>query len=107
METLIITNDLIEAGKSDAGGWTRQQIESLGISWPPREGWKTRLIGTVIEKSRLEKFMSLKNTSKKMRSREANGEKVSGDFPGMAKLDIGEMITVTTGGKSFVIRRTK
>lgn len=39
-----ITLDDIEAAKTPRGGWTRQQIEAWGLTWPPRKGWKYRLV---------------------------------------------------------------
>ncbi len=34
----------LDSLKSPGGGWTRETLESLGIEWPPRKGWKKRLI---------------------------------------------------------------
>jgi hypothetical protein len=34
----------IEAGKTPRGGWTRKQLAQWGVAWPPRPGWKRRLI---------------------------------------------------------------
>lgn len=34
----------IEAGKSPAGAWTRETLAGWGIAWPPKRGWKKRLI---------------------------------------------------------------
>ena len=34
----------IESLKSEAGGWTRASLKKLGVRWPPRRGWKARLI---------------------------------------------------------------
>jgi hypothetical protein len=41
---LIPTAEEIEAAKTPAGGWTRKQLAQWGVEWPPRQGWKRRLI---------------------------------------------------------------
>lgn len=33
----------IERHKTPNGGWTRSTLESWGVQWPPREGWKEEL----------------------------------------------------------------
>ncbi len=38
-----ISPEEIEAGKSPAGGFTRNTLASWGVSWPPRAGWRKRL----------------------------------------------------------------
>jgi ribonuclease HI len=34
----------IEAGKSKKGGFTRAQLAIWGVAWPPRKGWRRRLM---------------------------------------------------------------
>lgn len=34
----------IDALKSPRGGWTREALATLGISWPPQKGWRKKLI---------------------------------------------------------------
>jgi hypothetical protein len=40
----IIDEELLMAGRSARGGWNRAQLEIIGIAWPPRAGWKKRLL---------------------------------------------------------------
>lgn len=35
----------IEAARTPAGGWKREQLAAWGVSWPPPKGWKDELIG--------------------------------------------------------------
>lgn len=42
--TRIPTEDEIEAGKSQRGGWTRAQLAEWGVPWPPPKGWRARLL---------------------------------------------------------------
>jgi hypothetical protein len=34
----------IESLKTPAGGWTKASLASLGVSWPPPSGWKSKLL---------------------------------------------------------------
>ncbi|MFF2516575.1 hypothetical protein [Streptomyces sp. NPDC058086] len=33
----------IEAARTPAGGWKRDQLAAWGVSWPPPKGWKDEL----------------------------------------------------------------
>ena len=59
-ETVELTDDLIEAAKSERGGWTRGQLECIGVAWPPPKGWKRLVIGRKIDKTSAERFVALK-----------------------------------------------
>lgn len=59
-ETVVLTDDLLEAGLSDAGGWCKAQLAALGVKWPPRKGWRRNLIGSTISRQRYEQFLALK-----------------------------------------------
>jgi hypothetical protein len=58
---IILTHELIESGQSRVGGWSAAQLLLLGIQWPPRQGWKRRLVGTQIKRSDFQKFLALKD----------------------------------------------
>ncbi len=62
-ETVELTSDLIEAAKSEQGGWTREQLECIGIGWPPPKEWKRQVIGRKIDKASAERFLKLKKAS--------------------------------------------
>ncbi len=34
----------LEANITPAGGYTRKFLESIGVSWPPKSGWKEDFI---------------------------------------------------------------
>jgi hypothetical protein len=36
--------DDIEAARTPAGGWTRDQLAAWGVPWPPPKGWRKKLI---------------------------------------------------------------
>jgi hypothetical protein len=59
-----ITIELIEAGKSERGGWSRQQLACLGVAWPPAKGWKEGALGRLIPAAEAERFLELKGSRK-------------------------------------------
>lgn len=62
-----LTDALIKEGFSDIGGVTKKQIELLGAEYPPARGWIKELIMTEISLENYESYLSLKNSSKRMR----------------------------------------
>jgi hypothetical protein len=58
---MILTDYIIEEGKSFNGGWSQPQVELLGVSWPPQSGWKKKLVGIEVDDDVVDKFLSLKN----------------------------------------------
>ena len=57
-----ITQELINQGKSARGGWSRAQLLLLGISWPPKNGWRKEVQGLQITLDAAAKFVGMKNT---------------------------------------------
>lgn len=45
---MIITDEWITDNCSKSRGWTKKQLAALGVSWPPKSGWKKRVIGMEI-----------------------------------------------------------
>jgi len=60
-----ITLSLIEAGKSLRGGWTREQVELLGESWPLRPNWQGKAVGQFIKPEDAERFLDLRGTTER------------------------------------------
>ena len=52
-DTILLTEEEIEAGKSARGGWTRATLAAWGVPWPPPKGWKRKLLGQAEENSRI------------------------------------------------------
>lgn len=52
----------IEAAKSPAGAWTRETLAKWGVSWPPRRGWKKRLIDEHARAQRMARVDSVTST---------------------------------------------
>ncbi len=57
----IITHELIEAG-ANSNAYNKKQLAILGVKWPPKKGWKKKLIGKFISDSSLQDFYLLRKT---------------------------------------------
>ena len=55
-----IDEDLLEAIRTERGGWTKAQFNILGIMWPPQKGWKVKLYDKPITDDDLRRLMDLK-----------------------------------------------
>ncbi|MGA5499457.1 hypothetical protein ACPCSP_34685 [Streptomyces cinereoruber] len=42
--TVLPSPEEIEAARTPAGGWKRDQLAAWGIPWPPPKGWKDELV---------------------------------------------------------------
>jgi hypothetical protein len=56
-----LTEEIIEQGRSTNGGWSRGQLEAIGVEWPPVKGWKKRWAGRPMSQRRIDLFLSLRN----------------------------------------------
>lgn len=43
--TVTLTAWMIDNAANNGCGYTRQQLQAVGIEWPPVKGWKRRLVG--------------------------------------------------------------
>lgn len=59
---MILTREMVLAGRSKRGGWTRAQLKTLGVAWPPRQGWLDALSGTEVSEAVYERFMALQKS---------------------------------------------
>lgn len=66
---MLVTNEFLEKGRSDSGGYNRKQLELLGVAWPPLKGWKKAIIGTNIGDDVAEMFISLTGRTLKSEGR--------------------------------------
>jgi hypothetical protein len=65
---MIITNGFIIAGSSGKNGaWNKDQLEILGVKWPPKRGWKRKVIGKVILDKDAQRFLELTGLRKSER----------------------------------------
>jgi len=57
----VVTRELLEEGMSRNGGWNRQQLEVLGVSWPLQSGWRRCLLGKVVSAEAIAEFLALRD----------------------------------------------
>lgn len=38
-----VSRDEIEKHRTQAGGWTKAQLQKWGVPWPPPKGWRKKL----------------------------------------------------------------
>jgi hypothetical protein len=52
-----VTKELLEQGKSKAGGLNAKQLGWLKLKWPPEKDWQEKIIGTEITLNSAAKFL--------------------------------------------------
>lgn len=52
------------------GGWTKDQLASIGVSWPPPSGWIDALIGSMVEEGQRADFERLGMEHRETQARE-------------------------------------
>lgn len=59
---IILTRELIEAGKSTKGAYSEKQVNCFGLTlYKLKSGWIDGLIGIEIDQEKYDKFLSLKD----------------------------------------------
>lgn len=64
---MLITKELILKNRTKNGAWTRDQLQALGVKWPPKHGWMNRVIGKPISSDNLRRLEE-KSTAKEVKS---------------------------------------
>lgn len=63
-----ITEQMLKAGKTQAGGWSRAQLQLLGVPWPPPKGWKKAALGKEVPDETANQFTQLRGVKVKSAS---------------------------------------
>jgi len=62
MALVKVTKDLLTEGLSKNGGHSRAQLEAIGVKeWPPKKGWKKKIIGLHVPEENAQKFLALRD----------------------------------------------
>lgn len=61
MANVILNKELINAAKTERGGFTAKQLRILGIAWPPKKGWAKDLRGRCLDGGTYQRFVDAKN----------------------------------------------
>lgn len=56
---MLITREWVKKHATGANSWTREQLECLGVEWPPRKGWLSERIGRYISPEKAAEFERL------------------------------------------------
>lgn len=75
-----ITFDWLTKNCTRRGGYNRVQIEAVGLKWPPRHGWKNRIVGREITEQQQQLFESFSDGG--IRRITGKDFKLSGDCAG-------------------------
>ena len=68
IETVVITKEIMEQGKSSNNGWNRKQIKALGDNQDV-SGWMNRILGKRVRPSAIQLFLNLKNAHIKKKNK--------------------------------------
>ena len=53
-----VNQDLLALAATTRGGYTRKQLDALGVPWPPTKGWKRKVVGRRISMSSFDVLMA-------------------------------------------------
>lgn len=60
MNDVILTRELIHAGKNGPGGWNAAQLAAIGIFNVTQKGWIERACGKVVSAEAYQRFLSMR-----------------------------------------------
>lgn len=70
---MILTHELMEAGRSNSGAFNLSQLRALGVELPekgwPASGWPRKLLGKEISQERYDAFISLRGNKRERAAR--------------------------------------
>lgn len=49
-----LTNESLDALKTAKGGYDKKTLALLGVGWPPKKGWRRKLVGKKLTGAKLE-----------------------------------------------------
>lgn len=61
LNAIKLTKHLLARGKSSNGGWSKEQLECLGVPWPLTIDWQDKIIGKKFAGADIERFLLLKD----------------------------------------------
>lgn len=45
---MVLTKQYIFKHSTARGGWTKKQLNAIGVAWPPKNGWIKEVVGNKI-----------------------------------------------------------
>jgi hypothetical protein len=59
---IVLTKEMIDAAATSGCGFTKRQIEAVGVQWPPAKGWKKHLVGKLVTAKQYSTFSKCRGT---------------------------------------------
>ncbi len=56
---ITLTNERLDKSKTPQGGYRKKQLDLIGVSWPPIQGWKELVLDTKIPLASFIEFVEL------------------------------------------------
>lgn len=75
-----LTKELIEAGKSQKGSYSKRQLSIIGVPWPPLQDWMDSVIGEEISEEDYQDFLEQRLSEGKKKTVRWRFAKVGGDY---------------------------
>ena len=60
-ELVCLSEEDFDSAISSRGGFSREQLGILGVSFPPKKGWKKKLVGSMVCPFDRDAFIALKD----------------------------------------------
>jgi sialic acid synthase SpsE len=60
---IVLTKEMIDAAATSGCGFTKRQIEAVGVQWPPVKGWKKQLVGKLVTAKQYSTFSKCQETT--------------------------------------------
>lgn len=91
METVTVTEELIQEGSNGPAGWNREQLAIIGVSWPPAHGWRKAALGREITKNDYDRFIALRGATGRQRKNIEGRDVVTEFFIKDVRIKLGEV----------------
>lgn len=59
---MLLTKNIFERAKSDRGGYSKRQVQLLGVPWPLTHGWKKNIINKDYDESVISAFINCRKS---------------------------------------------
>lgn len=92
---MILSGDDLDKLRTPRGGYTRKTLEAIGIKWPPRKGWRKKLIGQEIDDEAWETAIHIAGAELEVKHRPlSTANELNSEIAGLSyRLDKGKEIT--------------
>ena len=61
MAKIELSREMIQQGRSSKGGYSKAQLELLGVKWPPKKGWIDKKIAKKFDEEKIKQFIELRD----------------------------------------------